>query len=86
MEAYSHAERSRRHPSLTSPDHIQRQICEGQDLYNMWPEAYTFGDLFKMVRGYEKVLSGHDIPEWVVKNQERFYWLLPDNKNCTRPL
>ena len=85
MAAYSHAERALRHPSLMSPEHIQRQICLAQDLYNMWPEAYTFGDLFKMANGYEKVHSGHNLPEWLVLNHQRFHWLLPGG-NCTRPL
>ena len=85
MTAYSHSERALRHSSLLSAEHIQRQICTAQDLYNMWPEAYTFGDLLKMANGYEKVHSGHDLPEWVVLNHQRFHWLLPGG-NCTRPL
>ncbi len=64
---------------------LQKQICDGQDLYDMWPEAYTFGDLLKMLNGYERIHSGRDVPRWVLENKDRFNWLLPGG-NCSRPL
>lgn len=84
MQAYSHAERASWHPVLATPEHIQAQICAGQDLFNMWPEAFTFGDLLTMAKGYTRVLSGHDLPKWVVENR-RMSWLRPGG-DCRRPL
>ena len=75
--AYSHAERGSRHPRLASPDHIQEKICRGEDLYDMWPEAYTFGDLLQMLPGYLQIKSGVDLPRWAVENAHNWPWLLP---------
>lgn len=83
MTAYSHAERAHRHPKLLQKSHIQAQICQGKDVYDMLPEANTFGDLLKMMEGAERLYTARDLPQWVVKQSTRFDWLLPGG-DCHR--
>jgi hypothetical protein len=73
-----------RHPKLIESAHIQHQICNGLDVYNFLPEAFTFKNLFiQILSGAQQVDSFWDIPWWPVKNPERFDWILPGG-NCTR--
>ena len=45
----------------------------------MWPEAFTFADLFQMLKGYKKLKTAVDLPKWAVLNHRRWKWLLPGN-------
>ena len=46
MIAYSHADRVTRKDFLNYP-RIQKRICNGDDLFDMLPEEYTFKELIK---------------------------------------
>ena len=49
MMSYSHSDRlygNRRWKNLLDPRRIQEKICNGEDLFDMLPEAYTWSDLF----------------------------------------
>ena len=54
-----------------------KALCQGTDLYDMWPEAFTFGDLFQMMKGYKNMKTATDLPYWVVLNHHYWQWLLP---------
>ncbi|GAA5920245.1 hypothetical protein JCM5296_001819, partial [Sporobolomyces johnsonii] len=48
---YSHVDRLGSRPSaLLRPSRIQRTICDGLDMFEMLPEAYTYRDLFTKMR------------------------------------
>ncbi|KAG0232342.1 hypothetical protein BGX31_005190 [Mortierella sp. GBA43] len=76
MLAYSHVDRVRSQKIL---DHqwIQTTICEGKDLFGMFPEAYTFRDLFNRMGAIPKSHTAVGLPKWVLENRERFRYLLP---------
>ena len=88
MRAYSHAERGGDANSVfRTPAHVQRAVCEGRDLYDMLPEAYTFRDLFARW-GRLPSHSTRDLPVLLRQQQEqehvakRFQFLLPGH--CLR--
>ena len=89
MGAYSHAERGGSATSVfRTPAHVQRAVCEGRDLYDMLPEAYTFRDLFARW-GRLPPRATRDLPMLLRRQQEqkhvakRFQFLLPGH--CLRP-
>jgi beta-1,4-mannosyl-glycoprotein beta-1,4-N-acetylglucosaminyltransferase len=52
MQAYSHSDRLGDHPdNLLRPERIQKAICEGLDIFDMLPEAYSYLDLFSRWKG-----------------------------------
>jgi beta-1,4-mannosyl-glycoprotein beta-1,4-N-acetylglucosaminyltransferase len=75
MQAYSHADRVHS-PAVLDLDRIQRKVCEGGDIFDMVPEAHTFGDLIRNMN-VEKGKSAVGVPWWVLKQKERFAYLLP---------
>ncbi|XP_042001677.1 beta-1,4-mannosyl-glycoprotein 4-beta-N-acetylglucosaminyltransferase-like [Salvia splendens] len=81
MQAYSHAERVRRKDFL---DHsrIQRKICDGDDLFDMLPEEYTFKNLIKRLGSLPRSASAVHVPAYVIQNADKFRFLLPGG--CTR--
>ncbi|CAO3592122.1 unnamed protein product [Absidia cylindrospora] len=76
MQSFSHADRVR-NPSLLELDHIQKAICDGSDIFDYPPEAYTFMDLFNKMGNIPKQLSGGGLPNYVLANAEKFRYLLP---------
>lgn len=81
MQGYSHADRVHS-KSYLDPDRIQKIICDGGDLYNMLPEAYTFKDLFSKWDLIPKQTSAIDLPSVVLAESKKFKYLLPGN--CLR--
>ncbi|XP_052137808.1 uncharacterized protein LOC127756506 [Oryza glaberrima] len=82
MKAYSHADRVKQ-DSFLNPDRIQRVICNGEDLFDMLPEEYTFKDLFKKMGPIPKSGSAVHLPSYLIKNADKFRFLLPGG--CLRP-
>ncbi|KAL6622637.1 hypothetical protein ACP70R_032516 [Stipagrostis hirtigluma subsp. patula] len=76
MKAYSHADRVKRQ-SFLNPDRIQKIICNGEDLFDMLPEEYTFRDLFRKMGPIPKSASAMHLPSYLIKNADRFKFLLP---------
>ena len=81
MKAYSHADRVKS-PSFLDPRRIQEVLCKGSDLFDMLPEAYTFKELVAKMGPVPKSYSGVNLPSFLLKNHERFKFLLPGN--CMR--
>ncbi|CAM0948906.1 unnamed protein product [Alopecurus aequalis] len=82
MKAYSHADRVRQE-SFLNPDRIQRVICNGENLFDMLPEEYTFGDLFKKMGPIPRSASAVHLPSYLIRNAESYRFLLPGG--CLRP-
>ncbi|KAJ3680216.1 hypothetical protein LUZ60_016494 [Juncus effusus] len=76
MKSYSHADRVRKN-SYLDPVRIQKIICQGGDLFDMFPEEYTFRDLFMKMGNVKKSGSAVHLPEYLIQNAERFKFLLP---------
>ncbi|KAI4380455.1 hypothetical protein MLD38_006645 [Melastoma candidum] len=81
MTAYSHADRVRRKEFL-SHRRIQKIICEGDDLFDMLPEEYTFQDLMKKLGPIPRSASAVHLPAYVIENAGKFRYLLPGG--CVR--
>lgn len=75
MQAYSHADRVHSSEILT-PSRIQKVICEGEDIFDMIPEAHSFRELMLKMKP-EKSNTGVGLPYWVLKQPKRFSYLLP---------
>ncbi|KAG0035430.1 hypothetical protein BGZ81_007974 [Podila clonocystis] len=76
VDAYSHFDRVR-YPYMKTPEWIQRRICDGTDLFGMFPEAYTYKDLFSRLGGIPKSISAVKLPRFLLENRKRFRFLLP---------
>ncbi|KAK1417233.1 hypothetical protein QVD17_26358 [Tagetes erecta] len=82
MTAYSHADRVKKKQHL---DHtrIQEKICNGDDLYDMLPEEYTFKNLIGKMGSIPRTASAVHLPTYLIQNAEKFRFLLPGG--CLRP-
>ncbi|GJV75632.1 beta-1,4-mannosyl-glycoprotein 4-beta-N-acetylglucosaminyltransferase-like protein [Tanacetum coccineum] len=82
MKAYSHADRVKSKEHL---DHkkIQEKICNGDDLYDMLPEEFTFKDLIGKMGSVPRSASAVHLPTYLIENAEKFKFLLPGG--CLRP-
>ncbi|KAL6519116.1 hypothetical protein OROGR_018436 [Orobanche gracilis] len=76
MTAYSHADRVRRKEFLKY-SRIQKLICQGDDLYDMLPEEYSFKDLIKKMGSIPRSASAVHIPTYLIENADKFRFLLP---------
>jgi beta-1,4-mannosyl-glycoprotein beta-1,4-N-acetylglucosaminyltransferase len=76
MKAYSHADRVKQQ-SFLNPERIQKIICNGEDLFDMLPEEYTFRDLFKKMGPIPKSASAMHLPSYLIENADKFKFLLP---------
>ncbi|XP_075474514.1 uncharacterized protein LOC142505420 [Primulina tabacum] len=76
MTAYSHADRVRRKEFLKY-SRIQELICQGDDLFDMLPEEYSFKDLIKKMGSIPRSASAVHIPAYLIENAKKFEFLLP---------
>lgn len=76
MRAYSHADRVYS-KSLLDPERIQRIVCEGKDVFDLLPEAYTYNDMMKDLGGFQKQSSLVDLPSYLLQEPDEFRFLLP---------
>ncbi|KAG0099433.1 hypothetical protein BGZ93_007705 [Podila epicladia] len=81
VRAYSHFDRVR-YEYMETAEWIQRKICDGSDLFGMFPEAYTFKDLFSRLGNIPKSGTALHLPKFLLENSERFKFLLPGG--CVR--
>ncbi|KAK7054651.1 hypothetical protein VNI00_003114 [Paramarasmius palmivorus] len=76
MQGFSHSDRIGGKMDLLKPESIQQKICNGDDIFGMLPEAYSYLDLFyQMNLRPEKSMVG--LPKYLLLNAERFKFLLP---------
>ncbi|KZT67737.1 glycosyltransferase family 17 protein [Daedalea quercina L-15889] len=85
MKSYSHYDRVTRPERQLDPSEIQRKICEGKDVFDMYPEAYTFDSLYRLLGPFPLTQSYIQLPWWAVQNAERFDYLLRQDR-CRRRL
>ncbi|OBZ83533.1 Beta-1,4-mannosyl-glycoprotein 4-beta-N-acetylglucosaminyltransferase [Choanephora cucurbitarum] len=76
MKSYSHSDRIR-HEGILAPNRIQQTICDGKDIFDMPPESYTYKDMVSKLGAIEPIASAVGLPASVLRNAERYYFLLP---------
>lgn len=76
MTAYSHADRVR-HKDFLRHSRIQKLICDGDDLFDMLPEEYTFRDLMKKMGPIPRSTSAVHLPSYLIREAGKFRFLLP---------
>lgn len=81
MQGYSHADRVHSSKMLDT-DRIQKVICQGSDIFDMLPEAYSFKDLVAKWGKIPKQTSAIELPRPLLKDSKKFSFLLPGN--CKR--
>ncbi|KAI2800482.1 hypothetical protein BLOT_011867 [Blomia tropicalis] len=83
MTSYSHNDRLMGRTNLLNNEEIQRRICSGDDVYDMYPEVYSFKELVQKFGRIPKTTSLIDLPRGLLQNRNRMKYLLPGN--CRRP-
>ncbi|KAJ3671749.1 hypothetical protein LUZ60_007828 [Juncus effusus] len=83
MKAYSHVDRVR-FGYFLNPVRIQEVICKGADLFDMFPEEYTFQDIIAKLGNIPKSKSAVYLPSYLLENAQKFRYLLPGSGNCRR--
>ncbi|MFS8032184.1 putative beta-1,4-mannosyl-glycoprotein 4-beta-N-acetylglucosaminyltransferase [Helianthus anomalus] len=81
MKAYSHTDRVR-FSHFLDPKRIQNVICNGDDLYDMLPEEYTFKDIIAKMGPIPHSYSAVHLPSYLLNNADEYRYLLPGN--CIR--
>ncbi|KAF9124698.1 hypothetical protein BGW39_007964 [Mortierella sp. 14UC] len=76
LKAYSHADRLR-YKYMMETEYLQDAICTGRDLFGMFPEAYSYKDLIHRLGPIPKTFNAVGLPSWVIKNSDKFHFLLP---------
>ncbi|XP_057501202.1 uncharacterized protein LOC130785137 [Actinidia eriantha] len=76
MTAYSHADRVR-HKEFLDYSRIQKLICQGDDLFDMLPEEYSFQEIIKKMGSIPRSASAVHLPAYLIDNADRFKFLLP---------
>lgn len=80
MRGASHADRLYSHvnwQAMLSASRIQDKICNGKDVFDMLPEAYTWNELIRLWKGATKTSSAAHLPVAVVEDPQKFAFLLP---------
>ncbi|KAF9909547.1 hypothetical protein EC991_008372 [Linnemannia zychae] len=76
LKAYSHADRLR-YKYMLETEYLQDAICEGKDLFGMFPEAFSYKDLIHRLGPIPKTTNAVGLPTWIIKNSDTFRFLLP---------
>ncbi|KAI3716968.1 hypothetical protein L1987_68224 [Smallanthus sonchifolius] len=81
MKAYSHTDRVR-FKHFLDPKRIQNVICNGDDLYDMLPEEYTFKEIIAKMGPIPRSYSAVHLPSYLLNHADEYSYLLPGN--CIR--
>ncbi len=76
MTSYSHNDRVTE-DNLLEKENIQTKICQGSNIFDMYPEAYSYKDLFSQMGNIQSTMSTLGIPNCVVEFSQKFRFLLP---------
>ncbi|CAH9108435.1 unnamed protein product [Cuscuta europaea] len=81
MKAYSHFDRVR-FSHFLNPKRVQKVICNGDDLFDMLPEEYTFKEIIAKMGPIPHSYSAVHLPSYLLENANTYKFLLPGN--CLR--
>ncbi len=81
MTSFSHSDRvTAQH--LLEKENIQRKICDGSNIFDMFEEVYTFKELIGKLGKPPRQLSTLGIPAAIMDRHHYFKFLLPGG--CVR--
>lgn len=78
---YSHADRLGNNKKLLTKERIQRTICQGLDIFDMLPEAYSYEEMLEMLHPVPS-RSAVGLPRHLIEHADQFKFLLPNG--CIR--
>ncbi|CAG2115453.1 unnamed protein product [Medioppia subpectinata] len=81
MTSYSHNDRVM-DEKLLLKEEIQKKICNGEDVYDMYPEVYSFRELVLKFGAIPKSKTMTNLPKHLMRNPTKFAFLLPNG--CVR--
>nr|GMD97134.1 Beta-1,4-mannosyl-glycoprotein 4-beta-N-acetylglucosaminyltransferase [Ipomoea batatas] len=81
MKAYSHCDRVR-FSHFLNPKRVQKVICQGDDLFDMLPEEYTFKEIIGKMGPIPHSYSAVHLPSQLFQDPNTYKFLLPGN--CLR--
>ena len=81
MTSYSHNDRVVDQKVLLKEE-IQRKVCSGQDVYDMYPEVYSFREMALKFGPIPKSKTMTNLPKHLIQNPQKFAFLLPNG--CVR--
>nr|GLL49990.1 uncharacterized protein LOC109157469 [Ipomoea trifida] len=81
MKAYSHCDRVR-FSHFLNPKRVQKVICQGDDLFDMLPEEYTFKEIIGKMGPIPHSYSAVHLPAQLFQDPNTYKFLLPGN--CLR--
>ncbi|XP_016432482.2 uncharacterized protein LOC107759123 [Nicotiana tabacum] len=81
MKAYSHFDRVK-FSHFLNPKRVQKVICNGDDLFDMLPEEYTFREIIGKMGPIPHSYSAVHLPAYLLENAEKYKFMLPGN--CLR--
>ncbi|XP_054154217.1 beta-1,4-mannosyl-glycoprotein 4-beta-N-acetylglucosaminyltransferase-like [Oppia nitens] len=81
MTSYSHNDRVLDEKVLDKKE-IQRKICTGDNLYDMYREFYSLKEMVTQLGSIPKSKVMTNLPKHVIENAQKFSYLLPDG--CVR--
>nr|GMD97949.1 Beta-1,4-mannosyl-glycoprotein 4-beta-N-acetylglucosaminyltransferase [Ipomoea batatas] len=81
MKAYSHCDRVR-FSHFLNPKRVQKVICQGDDLFDMLPEEYTFKEIIGKMGPIPHSFSAVHLPAQLFQDPNTYKFLLPGN--CLR--
>jgi beta-1,4-mannosyl-glycoprotein beta-1,4-N-acetylglucosaminyltransferase len=67
MVAFSHADRLLYPEKMLNPNYIQERLCSGKEIFGMFPEAYTWRQLWRAMGACPKVQEG-TLPQAIIKD------------------
>lgn len=76
MLSYSHNDRLMGRTELLEFKEIQRRICSGLDVYDMYPEVYTYKEMVLKFGPIAKTNDFVDLPNELVEHPDKYKFLL----------
>lgn len=76
MTSFSHSDRMTGQHLLEKAN-IQRKICDGSNIFDMYEEVYTFKDLIGSLGQLPRKFGTMGIPAAIMNRHEYFKFLLP---------
>ncbi|CAG2171211.1 unnamed protein product [Oppiella nova] len=81
MTSYSHNDRVIDEKVLDKNE-IQKKICNGEDVYDMYPEVYSFKEMVLKFGAIPESKTMTNLPKHLIQNPGKFIFLLPNG--CIR--
>ncbi len=83
LSKYSHTDRNQ--PKFIQQKWLREVTCAGKSIFAFWGEMYSWKELIQNWNGdFIRQMSTHHVPALILKESQRFAYLLPGNCNLRR--